>query len=112
MRDLKFEGGSDHFTTNRHQLHNNEAKSFNIMHFRSEDDAPFIRPKLPENQSRPYYSATVPAGGRQECEKVTKLMLRSNTQWLGHFAALALSGVLVFGGIHYFKERKSILPTK
>merc|ERR1711994_678823 len=29
-------------------------------------------------------------------------------QWVGQFAALALSGVLVFGGIHYFKEKKSI----
>merc|ERR1712189_146518 len=70
VEDLRFEGGSDHFTTNRHQLHNNEAKTFNMMHFRSEDDAPFIRPKIPE---RPYFSATIPAGegyGGQGCEKV------------------------------------------
>merc|ERR1712106_466055 len=107
--ELKYEGGSDHFTTNRHQLHNNEAKSFDLMNFRSEDDAPFIRPKIPQNQQRPYFSATIPAGegyGGQGCEKVTKLMLRSHMQWVGQFAALAVSGVLVFGGIHYLKENK------
>jgi len=112
-KELKFEGGSDHFTTNRHQLHNNEAKSFNLMNFRSEDDAPFIRPKIQENQARPYFSATIPANqghGGKECEKVTKLMLRSNTQWVGHFAALAVSGVLVFGGIYYYKEKTRTLP--
>merc|ERR1712154_423285 len=107
--ELKFEGGSDHFTTNRHQLHNNEAKSFNLMHFRSEDDAPFIRPKIPQSQTRPYFSATIPAGegyGGQGCEKVTRLMLRSNRQWLIQCAALAASGLLVFGGIQYLKDSK------
>ena len=103
---MRFEGGSDHFTTNRHQLHNNEAKTFNMMHFRSEDDAPFIRPKIPE---RPYFSATIPAGegyGGEGCEKVTNLMKRTNIQWVGHFAALAASGIMVFGAIHYLKGGK------
>ena len=83
------------------------------MHFRSEDDAPFIRPKIPQSQQRPYFSATIPAGqgyGGQGCEKVTKLMLRSNMQWMGQCAVLAVSGVLVFGGIHYFKENKKNSP--
>ena len=55
---LMFEGGSDVFTSNRHTLHNNEAKSFNFMKFRTEDDAPFFRP--PASSSRNYVSATVP----------------------------------------------------
>ena len=113
--DLTCEGGSDHFTTNRHTLHNNEAKAFNLMHFRSEDDAPFIRPKIPQSQQRPYFSATIPAGegyGGQGCEKVTKLMLRSNAQWVGQILALAAGGALVFGSISYLKEsqRRKKLP--
>ena len=72
-----FEGGSDVFTSNRHTLHNNEARSFNMMNFRTQDDAPFFRPSL---QSPPgHVSATVPVE-REACERVTSLMLRSNTQ--------------------------------
>lgn len=52
-----FEGGSDVFTSNRHALHNNEAKSFNFMRFRTEDDAPFFRPP---SSAVNYISATVP----------------------------------------------------
>ena len=71
-----FEGGSDVFTSNRHTLHNNEARSFNMMNFRTQDDAPFFRPSL---QSPGHVSATVPVE-REGCERVTSLMLRSNTQ--------------------------------
>ena len=73
-----FEGGSDVFTSNRHALHNNEAKSFNMMTFRTQDDAPFFSPR-PSQQAQ-YVSATVPVIEKEGCERVTTLMLRSNTQ--------------------------------
>eukprot|EP00092_Neocalanus_flemingeri_P077313 GFUD01095987.1.p1 GENE.GFUD01095987.1~~GFUD01095987.1.p1 ORF type:complete len:150 (-),score=52.01 GFUD01095987.1:38-433(-) len=114
VEDLRYEGGSDHFTTNRHELHNNEAKAFNLMNFRSEDDAPFIRPKIPQSQQRPYFSATIPAGegyGGQGCEKVTKLMLRSHAGWVGQCVALAAAGVAVFGSIKYLKENQKKDPS-
>ena len=72
---MMFEGGSDIFTSNRHALHNNEAKSFNMMTFRTQDDAPFFTPR----PQAAYVSATVPSG-REECHRVTSLMLRSNFQ--------------------------------
>ena len=31
---MTYEGGSDVFTSNRHALHNNEAKTFNMMTFK------------------------------------------------------------------------------
>merc|ERR1712235_68423 len=65
LESLMFEGGSDVFTSNRHTLHNNE------------DDAPFFSPRP---AASPYTSATVPVE-RNGCEKVTRLMLRSNIQW-------------------------------
>ena len=71
---MTYEGGSDVFTSNRHALHNNEAKSFNMMAFRTQDDAPFFSPR-----PQAYVSATVPSG-KDECQRVTNLMLRSNTQ--------------------------------
>merc|ERR1712029_813282 len=63
-QSLMFEVGSDVFTSNRHTLHNNEARSFNMMNFRT--------------------------------QRVTSLMLRSNTQWVKHAAALMVGGILVF----------------
>merc|ERR1712012_1057718 len=68
-QSLMFEGGSDVFTSNRHTLHNNEARSFNMMNFRTQDDAPFFRLSL---QSPGYVSATVPVE-REGCERVTSL---------------------------------------
>ena len=73
---MTYEGGSDVFTSNRHTLHNNEAKSFNMMTFRTQDDAPFFTPRP---QTSPYVSATV-SSGKEECHRVTNLMLRSNFQ--------------------------------
>merc|ERR1712156_751059 len=40
LESLMFEGGSDVFTSNRHALHNNEAKTFNLLTYRTQDDAP------------------------------------------------------------------------
>merc|ERR1719516_749240 len=68
VEELRFEGGSDHFTSNRHQLHNQER-----MAFFSTDDAPFIRPK-PLSQPQISHTITAPEG----CEKVTDLLKRSN----------------------------------
>ena len=76
-----FEGGSDVFTSNRHTLHNNEAKTFNMMTFWTQDDAPFFTPRPPTSQ---YVSATVPVE-REGCEKVTHLMLRSQIQVIQGF---------------------------
>merc|ERR1712156_792606 len=39
LESLMFEGGSDVFTSNRHALHNNEAKTFNLLTYRTQDDA-------------------------------------------------------------------------
>merc|ERR1712079_44833 len=103
LESLMFEGGSDVFTSNRHALHNNEAKTFNLLTYRTQDDAPFFSPRP---AASPYTSATVPVE-REGCEKVTRLMLRSNIQWVKHAAALTLAGVSVFGGIHYLKGRKN-----
>merc|ERR1712045_182454 len=107
LESLMFEGGSDVFTSNRHALHNNEAKTFNLLTYRTQDDAPFFSPRP---AASPYTSATVPVE-REGCEKVTRLMLRSNIQWLKHAAALTLAGVSVFGGIHYLKGRKNSAAT-
>merc|ERR1719201_1746173 len=71
---MTYEGGSDVFSSNRHALHNNEAKTFNMMTFRTQDDAPFFTPRP---QATPYVSATV-SSGKEECHRVTNLMLRSN----------------------------------
>ena len=65
------------FTSNRHTLHNNEARSFNMMSFRTQDDAPFFSPRPAQSQ---YVSATVPVIEKEGCERVTTLMLRSNAQ--------------------------------
>lgn len=100
---MMFEGGSDIFTSNRHALHNNEAKSFNMMTFRTQDDAPFFTPR----PQAAYVSATVPSG-REECHRVTSLMLRSNFQWVKHAAALTVAGAAVAGGINYVKTGKVI----
>merc|ERR1711910_46765 len=78
---MSFEGGSDVFTSNRHALHNNEAKSFNFLKFRTEDDAPFFRPTASSGGN--YVSATVPVE-REGCERVSTLMMRSNLQWARH----------------------------
>ena len=80
IESMTYEGGSDVFTSNRHALHNNEAKSFNMMAFRTQDDAPFFTPRP---QARAYISATVPSG-KDECQRVTNLMLRSNIQVISH----------------------------
>ena len=98
---LVFEGGSDMFTSNRHELHNNEAKTFNMMTFRTQDDAPFFT----SPQQQQYMSATIPVQ-RDGCERVTTLMKRSNFQWVKHAAALAGAGLLVFNAIHYYKTGK------
>jgi len=103
---MTYEGGSDVFTSNRHALHNNEAKTFNMMTFRTQDDAPFFTPRP---QATPYVSATV-SSGKEECHRVTNLMLRSNFQWVKHAAALALAGFTVAGGINYVKTGK-VLPS-
>ena len=94
------EGGSDVFTSNRHALHNNEAKSFNFLKFRTEDDAPFFRPTASVGN---YVSATVPVE-REGCERVSALMARSNFQWLRHALALGTSGFLVFNLIRWTKS--------
>ena len=78
---MTYEGGSDVFTSNRHALHDNEAKTFNMMTFRTQDDAPFFTPRP---QATPYVSATV-SSGKEECHRVTNLMLRSNFQVFLHF---------------------------
>merc|ERR1712242_161198 len=99
------EGGSDVFSSNRHALHNNEAKSFNFLKFRTEDDAPFFRPSTPASS---YVSATVPVE-KEGCERVSTLMLRSNFQWMKHAVALTAAGFLVFNLIKWAKsdgERK------
>merc|ERR1711953_1117917 len=104
---MTFEGGSDVFTSNRHALHNNEAKSFNFLKFRTEDDAPFFRPSAPVS-SGSYVSATIPVE-KEGCERVSALMLRSNFQWLRHALALTTAGFLVFNVIRWAKsdrERK------
>ena len=119
---MTYEGGSDVFTSNRHALHNNEAKSFSMMAFRTQDDAPFFSPR-----PQAYVSATVPSG-KDECQRVTNLMLRSNMQvillsvissvfftfqffqWVKHAAALAFAGFAVAGGINYVKTGK-VLPS-
>ena len=95
-----FEGGSDVFTSNRHTLHNNEAKSFNFMRYRTEDDAPFFRPPA---SSRNYVSATVPVE-KEGCERVSVLMKRSNFQWVRHALALTTAGLLVFNVIRWAKS--------
>ena len=95
-----FEGGSDVFTSNRHALHNNEAKSFNMLKFRTEDDAPFFMPR-PSNNN--YVSGTVPVE-REGCERVSALMLRSNFQWMKHALALSTAGFLVFNIIKWAKS--------
>merc|ERR1711994_166217 len=92
---MTFEGGSDVFTSNRHALHNNEAKSFNFLKFRTEDDAPFFRPTGPASSGGNYVSATVPVE-REGCERVSALMMRSNFAWLRHALALGTAGFLVF----------------
>jgi hypothetical protein len=104
IESMTYEGGSDVFTSNRHALHNNEARSFNMMAFRTQDDAPFFSPR-----PQAYVSATVPSG-KDECQRVTNLMLRSNTQWVKHAAALAFAGFAVAGGINYVKTGK-VLPS-
>ena len=78
-KSLMFEGGSDVFTSNRHQLHNNEAKIFNLMTFRTQDDAPFFTSSHQQHQQ--YVSATIPVE-KDGCERVTSLMKRSNFQVL------------------------------
>ena len=95
-----FEGGSDVFTSNRHTLHNNEAKSFNFMKYRTEDDAPFFRPPA---SSRSYVSATVPVE-KEGCERVSVLMKRSNFQWVRQALALTTAGLLVFNVIRWAKS--------
>ena len=99
---MTFEGGSDVFTSNRHTLHNNEAKSFNFLKFRTEDDAPFFRPSAPVS-SGSYVSATIPVE-KEGCERVSALMLRSNFQWLRHALALTTAGFLVFNVIRWAKS--------
>ena len=102
---MAFEGGSDVFTSNRHALHNNEAKTFNFLKYRTEDDAPFFRPTAPVSS---YVSATVPVE-KEGCERVSTLMLRSNFQWMKHAVALTTAGFLVFNLIKWAKsdgERK------
>ena len=98
---MSFEGGSDVFTSNRHALHNNEAKSFNFLKFRTEDDAPFFRPTASSGGN--YVSATVPVE-REGCERVSTLMMRSNFQWLRHGLALTTAGFLVFNIIRWAKS--------
>jgi len=106
-KSLMMEGGSDVFTSNRHTLHNNEANSFrenfNLMKFRTQDDAPFFNAS---QSSSAYVSATIPVE-KDGCERVSALMLRSNLQWIKHGAALTAAGLLVFGGIKYLKSEKS-----
>ena len=53
-----------------------QAKTFNLLTYRTQDDAPFFSPRP---AASPYTSATVPVE-RDGCEKVTRLMLRSNIQ--------------------------------
>jgi len=102
-KSLMFEGGSDVFTSNRHQLHNNEAKTFNLMSFRTQDDAPFFTSSHQQHQQ--YVSATIPVE-RDGCERVTSLMKRSNFQWVKHAAALTVAGLFVFNAINYYKTGK------
>jgi len=102
-KSLMFEGGSDVFTSNRHQLHNNEAKIFNLMTFRTQDDAPFFTSSHQQHQQ--YVSATIPVE-RDGCEKVTSLMKRSNFQWVKHAAGLTVAGLFVFNAIKYYKTGK------
>ena len=97
---MAFEGGSDVFTSNRHALHNNEAKTFNFLKYRTEDDAPFFRPTAPVSS---YVSATVPVE-KEGCERVSTLMLRSNFQWMKHAVALTAAGFLVFNLIKWAKS--------
>merc|ERR1711915_294102 len=107
-KSLLMEGGSDVFTSNRHTLHNNEAKSFrqnfNLMKFRTQDDAPFFHSSP---SSSAYVSATIPVENEKSCERVSALMLRSNLQWIKHAAGLTAAGLLVFGGIKYLKSEKT-----
>ena len=100
---MTFEGGSDVFSSNRHTLHNNEAKSFNFLKFRTEDDAPFFRPTAPASSGDNYVSATIPVE-REGCERVSALMARSNFQWLRHALALGTAGFLVFNLIRWTKS--------
>ena len=100
---MTFEGGSDVFTSNRHALHNNEAKTFNFLKFRTEDDAPFFRPSAPVSSSVSYVSATVPVE-REGCERVSALMFRSNFQWMRQALALTTAGFLVFNLIRWAKS--------
>ena len=100
---MTFEGGSDVFSSNRHTLHNNEAKSFNFLKFRTEDDAPFFRPTAPASSGDNYVSATIPVE-REGCERVSALMMRSNFQWLRHALALTTAGFLVFNVIRWAKS--------
>eukprot|EP00088_Acartia_fossae_P053859 TRINITY_DN6150_c0_g1_i3.p1 TRINITY_DN6150_c0_g1~~TRINITY_DN6150_c0_g1_i3.p1 ORF type:complete len:160 (+),score=34.14 TRINITY_DN6150_c0_g1_i3:185-664(+) len=102
MEDLRGEGGSDVFTSNRHRILNNEPEF--KMKFWSNDDAPVIRPL---HRPVEVYSAqptrALDGYGGQACEKVTALKLRNNLQWMKHACALAAGGALVFSGICYCK---------
>ncbi|XP_023348236.1 uncharacterized protein LOC111716955 [Eurytemora carolleeae] len=103
--DMKFEGGSDLFTTNRHTIHNSCAEY--KVKFWSSDDAPVIRPLL--NPRQVYSAPTVrvmDGYGGEGCEKVTKLMLRSNNNWIKQSLVLAAGGLAVFAGIVEYKKRK------
>eukprot|EP00091_Calanus_sinicus_P013698 TRINITY_DN30411_c0_g1_i1.p2 TRINITY_DN30411_c0_g1~~TRINITY_DN30411_c0_g1_i1.p2 ORF type:complete len:128 (+),score=21.94 TRINITY_DN30411_c0_g1_i1:70-453(+) len=100
VEELQYEGGSDHFTTNRHQLHNNEAKSFNLMHFRSEDDAPFIRPKNPPRTRRDHFSQPPSLRGRVRWSGVREgdqAYVEEQHAVGGSVCGLAVSGVWCSG---------------
>jgi len=94
------EGGSDYFTSNRHQIHQNQTESEFRMKFWSGDDSPVIRP-------RQVYSETTQSGIVGDgCEKVTRLKLRSHMQWVKQAGGLAAAGLLVFAGLTYMNGSK------
>merc|ERR1712198_367006 len=103
--ELRFEGGSDVFTSNRHQIHNAPRSTEYKINFWSGDDSPVIRPMIQPRQV--YSSPRTPAldgFGGEGCEKVTKLKLRTNLQWFKHSLALAAGGLIVFSGLLYLKK--------
>merc|ERR1711973_51853 len=107
--ELRFEGGSDIFTSNRHQIHNARQSSDFKINFWSGDDSPVIRPMINPRQVYSAPRAPVLDGfGGEGCEKVTKLKLRSNLQWFKHSVALAVSGAVVFSGLLYLKKDKPV----
>jgi len=108
--ELVFEGGSDLFTSNRHQMPNNNTE------FWSRDDSPVIRPafKAPKEvyQVQRTRRVQLDGYGGEGCEKVTKLNLRTNLAWMKHSLILTAAGLAVFSGIVYLKKDKNpAMPT-